>query len=74
MVYDIMSRKKQNSKKDELINAIIETYKPETATDVNNALKDLFRPMFEAMLQGKITSHLGYEIILVIAKRLLSLK
>ena len=61
MGYDIMSRKKQNSKKDELINAIIETYKPETAADVNNALKDLFGPMFEAMLQGEMTSHLGYE-------------
>lgn len=54
-------QKKQDSKKDELIKAIIEAYKPETATDVNHALKDLFGPMFEAMLQGEMTSHLGYE-------------
>lgn len=61
MGYDTMARRKQNSKKNELINAIIEEYQPETAADVQNALKDIFGPMFEAMLQGEMTSHLGYE-------------
>ena len=28
---------------------------------MQNALKDIFGPMFEAMLQGEINSHLGYE-------------
>lgn len=61
MGYDIMSRKKQNSKKNELINAIIEEYQPETAADIQNAPKDIFGPMFEDMFKGEMTAHLGYE-------------
>lgn len=53
-------RSKNNSKK-ELVKAILETYQPETAEDVQNALKDIFGPMFEAMLQGEMNNHLGYE-------------
>ncbi|MDQ0556548.1 transposase-like protein [Paeniclostridium ghonii] len=56
-----MTKKKQNSKKSELINAILEEYQPETASDVQDALKDIFGPMFEAMLQGEMANHLGYE-------------
>lgn len=51
----------KNGKKNELVNAIIEAYQPETAEDVQNALKDIFGPMFEAMLQGEMNNHLGYE-------------
>ncbi len=29
--------------------------------DMQNALKDIFGPMFEAMLQGEMNAHLGYE-------------
>lgn len=36
-------------------------YQPETVKDVQEALKDIFDPMFEAMLQGDMNSHLGYE-------------
>ena len=43
------------------VKAIIETYQPETAKDVQDALKDIFGPMFEAMLQGEMNNHLGYE-------------
>lgn len=28
---------------------------------MQNALKDIFGPMFEAMLQGEMNSHLGYQ-------------
>mgnify|MGYP003235058399 CR=1 FL=1 len=28
---------------------------------MQNALKDIFGPMFEAMLQGELNHHLGYE-------------
>jgi len=51
----------KNNNKNELVNKILETYQPETAEDVQNALKDVFGPMFEAMLQGEMKSHLGYE-------------
>lgn len=51
----------KNGKKNELVNAILEAYQPETAEDIQNALKDIFGPMFEAMLQGEMNNHLGYE-------------
>lgn len=51
----------KNNSKNELVNKILETYQPETAEDVQNALKDIFGPMFEAMLQGEMNSHLGYN-------------
>ncbi len=51
----------KNEKKNELVNAILEAYQPETAEDVQDALKDIFGPMFEAMLQGEMNNHLGYE-------------
>ena len=51
----------KNKRKNELVKAIIETYQPETAKDVQDALKDIFGPMFEAMLQGEMNNHLGYE-------------
>lgn len=41
--------------------AIINEYKPNTAQDMQEALKDIFGPMFESMLQGEMESHLGYE-------------
>ena len=28
---------------------------------MNNALKDLFGPLFESMLQGEMNNHLGYS-------------
>ena len=51
----------KNEKKNVLVNAILEAYQPETAEDVQDALKDIFGPMFEAMLQGEMNNHLGYE-------------
>ncbi len=51
----------KNKSKNELVNAILETYQPETAKDVQDALKDVFGPLFEAMLQGEMNGHLGYE-------------
>lgn len=41
--------------------AILEQYKPTTAEEMQDALRDIFGPMFEAMLQGEMDSHLGYE-------------
>lgn len=51
----------KNNNKNQLVQAILDTYQPETAEDVQNALKDIFGPMFEAMLQGEMNSHLGYS-------------
>lgn len=51
----------KNNNKNQLVQAILDTYHPETAEDVQNALKDIFGPMFEAMLQGEMNNHLGYN-------------
>lgn len=41
--------------------AIIDNYKPETVEDMQNAIKEIFGPMFESMLKGEMDAHLGYE-------------
>ena len=41
--------------------AIIDQYQPTSAEEMQDALKDIFGPMFEAMLQGEMNSHLGYS-------------
>lgn len=41
--------------------AIIDQYQPTNAEEMQDALKDIFGPMFEAMLQGEMDTHLGYE-------------
>ncbi len=41
--------------------AILEQYKPTTTEEMQDALRDIFGPMFEAILQGEMDSHLGYE-------------
>ncbi|MES3693985.1 IS256 family transposase [Mammaliicoccus sciuri] len=56
-----MARKKRDPKSVELANKIIAEYSPEFVEDMENALKDVFGPMFEAMLQGEMNNHLGYS-------------
>ena len=41
--------------------AILEQYQPSSVEEMQDALKDIFGPMFEAMLQGELDNHLGYE-------------
>ena len=41
--------------------AILDQYQPTSAKEMQDALKDIFGPMFEAMLQGEMEDHLGYE-------------
>lgn len=56
-----MARSKRDPKAVELANRIIEQYQPESVQDMQNALKDIFGPMFEAMLKGEMNHHLGYN-------------
>ena len=56
-----MARKKAPRPGEELAKEIIEKYKPKTVEDMQNALKDIFGPMFEAMLNGEMDHHLGYS-------------
>ena len=41
--------------------AIIDEYHPESVADMQAALKDIFGPMFESILQGEMDEHLGYK-------------
>ncbi len=55
-----MGRKAKNAN-ERLAREILETYQPKTVAEMQDALKDIFGPMFEAMLQGELDAHLGYE-------------
>lgn len=39
---------------------IIETYQPQSAKEVQDVVKKIFAPIFEAALQGEMDNHLGY--------------
>jgi len=52
---------REKTVKAEIARAILEAYQPETVEEMHEALKDIFGPMFEAMLQGEMSAHLGYE-------------
>ena len=54
-------KKKELSPNRQLAQAIIDQYQPQSVEDMQDALKDSFGPMFEAMLQGEMNSHLGYS-------------
>src|SRR5690625_2302206 len=56
-----MAKSKRDTKSVELANRIIEQYQPESVQDMQNALKDIFGPMFESMLKGEMNHHLGYN-------------
>ena len=52
---------KRNPAAEAVAKAIIENYQPETVADMQDAIRDIFGPMFESMLQGEMDNHLGYE-------------
>ena len=56
-----MSRRKNNEHKGRraIAKAILEEYQPTTVQEMQDALRDIFGPMFEAMLQGEMEGHLG---------------
>ena len=54
-------RKKEATPNRQLAQAILDQYQPKSVEDMQDVLKDIFGPMFEAMLQGEMNSHLGYS-------------
>lgn len=56
-----MTKKDRNAKANDLAKQILESYQPESVQDMQEALKDIFGPMFESMLKGELNHHLGYE-------------
>lgn len=54
-------RKKRNPAALKIANDIITAYKPESVEEMHEAIKDVFGPMFEAILNGEMENYLGYE-------------
>lgn len=57
----LMARRKRDPKTVAIAKAILEQYDCKNVEDMQDAIKDIFGPMFEAMLQGEMDSHLGYS-------------
>lgn len=57
-----MARRKSrgNEKGQAIAKLIMEQYQPKNKEEMQDALKDVFGPMLEAMLQGEMDNHLGY--------------
>ncbi|NRR17432.1 hypothetical protein [Bacillus pacificus] len=45
-----------------LAQSIFESYQSETVEDIQEASKDISGPLFEAIVQGEINHHLGYDL------------
>ena len=56
-----MKRKNRDTPGRRIAQAIIAQYTPKSVAEMQAALKEVFEPMFEAMLNGEMESHLGYE-------------
>jgi len=56
-----MAKIKRNPAAERIAQAILEEYDVGSVEDMQSALKDVFGPMFEAMLKGELNNHLGYE-------------
>lgn len=55
-----MTKITRNPAAEKIAGAILNEYHPETVADMQEALKEIFGPMFESMLKGEMDAHLGY--------------
>ena len=53
-------RKEGNTQGAAIAQMIVDQYQPDSPEAVQEAIKDIFGPIFEAMLQGEMEEHLGY--------------
>lgn len=56
-----MAKIKRNPAAVAIANKILNEYNCESVEDMQDALKDIFGPMFEGLLKGELNHHLGYE-------------
>lgn len=45
---------------DNIAKQIMETYQPQDAQEIQDVVKRIFAPIFEAALKGEMQNHLGY--------------
>lgn len=60
LVMSVRKNKRSEASK-AIAKAILEQYQPKNSKEMQDALKYIFGPMFEAILQGEMDNHLGYE-------------
>ncbi len=53
--------KKEKTPQEIFAEQFISELQPKTVEDVENGLKSIFAPIFESMLKGELSAHLGYE-------------
>ena len=51
---------RQKSERELLAAEIIKKYQPKSIEDMQDALKDIFGPLFQAMLAGELEHHFEY--------------
>jgi len=56
-----MSKIKRNPAAVKITNEILKEYDCDSVADMQDALKEIFGPLFEGMLQGEMDHHLGYK-------------
>lgn len=56
-----MAKIKRNPVALKIADLILENYDLTNAKDANEALKDVFGPLFEKLLNAEIDAHLGYD-------------
>lgn len=56
-----MGKIKRDPKAVAIAQMIIDQYKPGSVEDMNDAMKDIFGPLFEGLLKGEMDHHLGYD-------------
>ena len=52
-----MAKIKRDPKAVALAQEIVDHYNPESVEDMDEALKEIFGPLFESMLQGELNNH-----------------
>lgn len=53
--------KKEKTPQEIFAEQFVSELQPKTVEDVENGLKSIFGPIFESMLKGELSAHLGYE-------------
>ena len=56
-----MAKIKRNPVALQIADLILDNYDPKNARDIHDALKDVFGPIFEKMVNAEMDAHLGYE-------------
>lgn len=56
-----VAKKNRDERAERVARAILDEYQPKTADEAQDALRSVFGPMIESMLQGELDAHLGYK-------------